>query len=949
MSAHRLLCILFVFFACCSAQAQTLTRVSEVLALGGEQAGSNPQEVQLKGVVLGVSVRFNFFALHDGTGAIGVFRRQQQDLKQGDMVEVIGRTTATSFSGGTYPRVQAQSVTVTGTGDIPAATPIPESAFTWSQNYDQWISIEGWVMEWRYAEGELKLLLVTGGSFVECYVNVPDPSSLPQRSHGALIRLAGTIVNIPQSGRVMFVPSVNQVEILEEGEVDLFDAPAVSISDVMERKLTKGKRWRVSGVVAARSEERKLVVTGSGGALLAYLLLPRGVEENGVIYGDAGPWPDLSPGDKVDVVGSIVDGWDTDSRSYGLTWCHVKKTGTAAVPEPVSMELESLRSMRGRDEWASVEGVVVGWSLQNNVMLYSVRGPLSGYILNVREAGGMTFPTALHGARVRFTGITRSLVQQNWDTLMVPNPSFVEVIKPGTADPFEVPEVSAATITRGMVPFAERIKVKGLLVGRMTDGTVHVRTGDHALRVNLQRPWLRPQGGRESWFADGGEWPSFAVGDEVEVVGSAVQHDPESMAEPFDLHEAQLRIIQSGLEVKPVVSSLQSVAAGAHNSDLVQIRGRLLAIQQLPVERGQWRTTMLLESDGARLPASFQGEGRANFDTLRVDDEVMLEGVVARATSQEPRKIWVLSAGGVKSLGLSPSVRVRRFTYWAAGALAALALLSGWIAALRRTNRTQVEMAHLLEEQVAARTAELEKARSDLHLALEQERELNELKSRFVTTVSHEFRTPLGIIMSAVELMRHYDERLPPEQRRELCEDIHSSTRLMASLMEQVLVLGRVEAGKLGCKRGAMDLEVLLGKLVDEVHSATDRRCLVNLRVLNDLSGAEADEALIRHVLTNLITNAVKYSPEGQTVELTAGRDGKDAVFRVIDHGIGIPVEDQKRLFEAFYRGQNVGEIPGTGLGLLIVKRCIDLHQGTIQVESEVGKGTTFTVRVPVY
>jgi len=941
--------LVLLLLSCLNMQAQTLTRVSEVLALDGGTAETSPREVQLKGVVLGVSMRMNFFTLHDGSGSVGVFHRSQAELKQGDLVQLSGHTTATSLSGGNFPRVRAELLQVSGMAELPPPTPIPESAFTWSQHYDQWVSLEGWVMQWSHAARELKLMLVMGGGFVECYVNAPDPSSLPLKSHGAKVRVTGCIVSLPQSGRVLFVPSLEQLEVLEEGTVEIFDAPQAGISDIMQRKLEKGKRWRVNAVVAARTEERKLVVTGPEGALLAYLLLPRGVDDPGTTYGDAGQWPELHPGDQVEVVGSIVDGWDTDSRAYGLTWCYVRKTGTAQVPEPKSLDIETLRSLQGRDEWASIEGIVIGWTLQNDTMFYSVRGDRSGFILNVRDAGAVTFPSNLHGARLRFTGITRSLVQHNWDTLMVPSPDHVQVLKPGVEDPFEIPVATAADITRGMVTMAERVKVRGQVIARNEEGAVHVRSGGHALRLSLQRPWQRPSNSRGMLFADGGDWPSFSVGDEVEVVGSPARHDPQSTQELFDLYESQLRVVESGEEVKPVEASLEEVAAGAHNADFVQVRGRLLALQQFPVERGEWRTAMLLESDGVKLPVSFQDKGRASFDTLKVDDEVLLQGIVSRATAQSPRKLWMISEGGAKSLGLSPVVRRNRFLYWGGGVLAALALLSGWILALSRANRNQVEMAHLLEMQVSARTAELEQAKADLHRALDQERELNELKSRFVTTVSHEFRTPLGIIMSAVELMQHYEDRLPQDQKKELFEDIHSSTRHMASLMEQVLVLGKVDAGKAGCRRAPLDFETLLGKLVDEVHSATNRRCLVHSRVLNEVSGAEADEALIRHILTNLITNAVKYSPEGQTVELTVGREGRDVVFRVIDQGIGIPAEDQKRLFEAFYRGQNVGETPGTGLGLLIVKRAVDLHEGSIQVESEMGRGTTFTVRLSVF
>ena len=223
------------------------------------------------------------------------------------------------------------------------------------------------------------------------------------------------------------------------------------------------------------------------------------------------------------------------------------------------------------------------------------------------------------------------------------------------------------------------------------------------------------------------------------------------------------------------------------------------------------------------------------------------------------------------------------------------------------------------------------------------------MKSSFVNMVSHEFRTPLGIIMSAVELIRHYDDRLPPSQRAELHLDIFNSTRHMASPMEQMLVLGRVEAGRVSCNVAPCNLDILAGKLTDECRSATNAKCPITWIADDALHGAKADEALLRHIFTNLLSNAVKYSPDGASVQFTCRREGDLAVFQVMDQGIGIPVADQEKLFEAFQRASNVGEIPGTGLGLVIVKRCVELHGGTIKIDSSAGKGTSFTVCLPLF
>ena len=153
----------------------------------------------------------------------------------------------------------------------------------------------------------------------------------------------------------------------------------------------------------------------------------------------------------------------------------------------------------------------------------------------------------------------------------------------------------------------------------------------------------------------------------------------------------------------------------------------------------------------------------------------------------------------------------------------------------------------------------------------------------------------------------------------------------------------------MGYRPQDLELEAVCRKLADESLSATNRRCSIEWECDDSLAGAHGDEALIRHIVSNLLSNAVKYSPAGEEVRLAVRRDGPDAVITVRDRGIGIPHEDRARLFEAFHRCTNVGDVPGTGLGLVIVKRCVDLHQGSLDVESEPGAGTTFTVRLPLW
>ncbi len=247
-----------------------------------------------------------------------------------------------------------------------------------------------------------------------------------------------------------------------------------------------------------------------------------------------------------------------------------------------------------------------------------------------------------------------------------------------------------------------------------------------------------------------------------------------------------------------------------------------------------------------------------------------------------------------------------------------------------------------LERRVLERTAEL-------HKALAHEKELGEMKGNFVSLVSHEFRTPLGVIMSAVEVLQRYFERLPADKRARHLEMIFRSTKNLANLIEEVLLLGRVEEGRMQFAPLPLDLELLCRTLSDEMHSATGGACPIHFRALSPLDGAVSDETLLRHILTNLLSNAVKYSEAGTPVEFTASRRDRNVIFTIRDRGIGIPLEDQPKLFTSFTRARNVGTRPGTGLGLVVVQRCVQLHHGTLALDSAPGSGTTAIVALPVF
>jgi len=239
-------------------------------------------------------------------------------------------------------------------------------------------------------------------------------------------------------------------------------------------------------------------------------------------------------------------------------------------------------------------------------------------------------------------------------------------------------------------------------------------------------------------------------------------------------------------------------------------------------------------------------------------------------------------------------------------------------------------------------------AEAELHGALEKEKQLNELKSRFISMASHEFRTPLTTILGSAELLKHYSHKWTEEKKIVHFERIYSNVQHIAQLLDDILLIGQVEAGKLEFNPEPLDVVQFCSSLVEELQlSASSEHPIIFTCQFSGLEGC-LDEKLLRHILSNLLINAIKYSPTSSTVNFELICQNDWAIFKIQDSGIGIPLEDQERLFESFHRAKNVGNIPGTGLGLAIVKRAVDLHGGKITVKSEVGVGTTFTVIIPL-
>lgn len=258
-----------------------------------------------------------------------------------------------------------------------------------------------------------------------------------------------------------------------------------------------------------------------------------------------------------------------------------------------------------------------------------------------------------------------------------------------------------------------------------------------------------------------------------------------------------------------------------------------------------------------------------------------------------------------------------------------------------------------LERQVKNRTLileeaieELEKTKLDLYNALSKERELNELKSRFVSMASHEFRTPLTTMLSSLSLIKKYAETSDFESQSKHINKIKGSINNLTDILNDFLSVSKLEEGKINYQPEQQNLSTFIADIISEM-----KFMAVNGQIINqNYTGNEIvliDTKLLKNVLFNLISNAIKFSPENGLIEINTIVDNKQILITVKDNGIGIPKEDQKHLFERFFRGHNATNIQGTGLGLNIVSKYLELMNASIQCQSEQNKGTQFTITIP--
>lgn len=623
--------------------------------------------------------------------------------------------------------------------------------------------------------------------------------------------------------------------------------------------------------------------------------------------------------------------------------------GQTSLPLPRNASAATLAAGESFGQWVELDGAVrdVARDMSRLFVFVSSGGIRFHAVVQSPETSAL--PTDWLDAKVRLRGVCWTDVDRENKpagfTLYLPGTNTMTFLRNGSSNIFSAPVLGESERSSLNHQSDSRVKLSGVVLFLSPAGEIFFqdKTGPVQARLLVPLAKASPNG----IYLERPQCSPLPPGTEIELVGA-----PHEAAFAPILQDAELRIAGKTNAPTALEISAREALSGHYDRALISLKGRVLGHGRREGE-GAFEEVLLLQNGNVTYEAMWANTPTNALVPVRQNARVELTGLCLTQPGGLNKaasfRVLLRDAGELRVLGQAlpwadwPVDRI----LWIAGLLGTAAL--AWIWFLRRqvTQRT-VELvdanAHLQTE-----ITQRQHAQAELGKALNAERELGELKSRFVSMVSHEFRTPLGIIMSSSEILRSYQDRLTAEKKGEHLNDIFQSTRRMGDLIEEVLLLSRVEAGRLGCKPEPLDLGDLCRRLSDETLSATQQRCPIVFQEHGSLGSARADEALLRHIFGNVLSNAVKYSAPGKAVEFVVERQGADAVFVVRDRGIGVPEADLKLLFQPFHRARNVGERPGSGLGLVIVQRCVDLHGGGIKLESTEGVGTTVMVRLGLF
>lgn len=668
------------------------------------------------------------------------------------------------------------------------------------------------------------------------------------------------------------------------------------------------------------------------------------------------------PVEPVDAVGKLRVGQRVEVRGrvtastirHRVTRASLEVLGEGTLPDAVTSTVPRMVAGKDAMHWTQARGIVRDMVItQNRELMLKLTDQDEVFSVKIQEYN-RALPRHWMDSEIEVLGFSYpyndELGRPSTFNFMVQSTNFVRIVRPGQTNLFERPLLSISEAARRPEQWHPMVKIAGTVVFQR-DELLYIANSNEVARVVLL---LRLQRAFTFGGVEFEPQTPLEPGERVEVIGAPVSS--YSLAPTF-IH-GEFRRLGRGADLAPTPVTCQDLRSGRQGGRLVSIEARLLDHRGWAARTTHHRSFVLQAGDEVfqarwehKTPVEWNLQPNAYVRVTGVNDAQR-----GQFNAQPTFELLLRSPADIVPAPEPP--------YWTQPGvrrpLAAAAVVTAIALGVLLLQRLHVRR---LEAQVARRTADLsdsntrlqrevgarERAEDELRVALAAEKELNQLKGSFVAMVSHEFRTPLEVILSSSHILDRYLDRLPPEKRREQLDAIRASVHRMSGLMEDILLLGKFEAARMTCQPAPADLAALCRRCVNEILSATDAVCPVHLVTEGLAETACLDESLLGPILTNLLSNAVKYSAPGQPVELRVARRGIEAEIVVQDRGRGIPADDQPRLFTAFYRAGNVGNVSGSGLGLVIVQRCVDLHQGSLEFVSREGAGSKFTVRLPLF
>jgi signal transduction histidine kinase len=884
----------------------TLTNFNQILSLSLAEARETSYPVRVRGIVAFASRGGReLTCLHDGTNGLGVGILTVAGLgvplssqpKPGDYIEVVGETAA----GSSHPYVARSTIRVLGPGQFVEARAVRGRDVAAGSYHGKMVRYRAVVLDVSRVRGSAEYLLTAdGNNFV---ATVAEPADrLPLDLLNATVEVQGMPwiqldSNRKPSGYRLLIASNSWVRVVHAGSSNLFAGRRVNLAGASNAPIADD-RMVISGVVTYSWPNHLLTFEDATGAGLAYFLDPIASSVRDGEYVERPPRTPLRPGDRIDLVGS-----KNARRAFSPHFvnCEYQVTGhTGLGPAPIISEKEALTGLYDCRR-VRMQGRIVDRDAYDQFGLKVNR-------LFVKFGDLTTTALYVGNRRIDFAATTGSQV-----------------------------ELTALCMASAG---AERpVRTFGLYLSSPDD-----------VRVLPEPPvWLSPVALRIGSVAGG--MTALALGWvwllRRQVAGRTFELKRSNAQLEAEVRERTRAEAELAARVKLLALNAEIAEALNAPGDLASMlqRGAAGLVRHLDAVFARvW--TLNAETRTLELEASAGLYTHLDGPHSRVPLGQLKIGLIAQEKAphltndvqNDPRvsdKAWARREGLTAFAG---------YPLMLEGAVLGVVAIFSRVALGKDTLLALGSAAHSL-----ALGIERKRTEAELLRALERERELNELKTSFVSMVSHEFRTPLEVIITSADILARYLDRLAPADRAEHLKAIQGSVKRMSGMMEDVLLLGRFESERQPFRPDDVHLNAYCRRLTDEIRSATGGRCPIELDLDDTLPLARADEHLLRHILTNLLSNAVKYSPAGAPVRLQVRRDRHDVVIRVEDSGLGIPVADQARLFEAFHRGRNTGRIPGTGLGLVIVKRSLALHGGQIEFTSQEGQGTQFTVRLPAF